>query len=123
MPSKKILHQSTAFFSQALAIHHNVSVFLQAGKPRPHTCESAHDSALHQGPRLFNPQAEHMAHFFAPVTLREISEILPGLKSNAVIVYSKESGVRMRDVYRDQGNPCPMNLVCDRRRYSLDRKS
>jgi hypothetical protein len=48
-----------------------------------------------------------------------MSQTLPCLKSDPVIIHSKESGVRMWDVYGDQGNPCSTDFVCDRRRDSL----
>src|SRR6266404_9774609 len=119
MPSKEVLHLSAAFLSQAFSIHQDVSFILQAGKPRAHSRESAGDPALHQRPRLLNPQSKHSAHFPAPVTLGKMSQILPCLKADPVIIHSKEGGVRMWDVYRDQGNPGSTDFVCDRRGDSL----
>src|SRR5205807_2996810 len=105
--------------SQAFSVHQDVSAILQAGKPRAHSRESAGDPALHQRPRLLNPQSKHSAHFPAPVTLGKMSQILARLKTDPVIIHTKVSGVRMWDVYRDQRNPCSIDFVGDRRRDSL----
>src|ERR1700694_3072100 len=119
MPSKEVLHLPTAFLSQAFSVHQDVSVLLQARKPRAHPLESAGDPALHQRPRLLNPQSEHSTHCPAPVTLGKMGQILPRLKSDPVIIHAKVSGVWMGNVYSDQWNPCSTDFVGDGRRDSL----
>src|SRR5260370_21382413 len=92
---------------------------LQAREPRAHARESAGDPALHQRPRLFNPQSKDSADLATPMSLSKIGQILARLKTNPVIIHSKVSGVWMGNVYSNQWNPCSTNFVGDGRRDSL----
>src|SRR3954447_23551441 len=101
MFAQKVTYKPIAFVMQPFAVDRKKYLVPELRNLRSNSRKRTRNTALHQGTRLSNPEANHPVDVPAPHRFCVLRKKLAGFETYAIVVHPKKSRVRMRDIDRN----------------------